>query len=461
MAILRAYALPHPILSIPAVGRGEERKLGKTLAAFDSVAKEIAFLRPDTIVFITPHNVVYEDYFHISPGNGAKGNCEDFGTKHVRLALNYDPNFSACVAHVSGKYGISAKTLGEKNAPLDHGVMVPLWFINRRFSKFKAMRVSPSKLDTKAHYRLGQCIAEAAVNIGRRTVVIASGNLSRNLKEKAQTGYLNEALDYDNEILDIFTTGDFNRLLNIPHNIREQSDECGHMVFSILAGCLDRRHINSNIFSYENHMGAGYAVAGFAPGPHNENRNFLEQSENQQRRLVLKSRSEEDAYCILARRALEYWVLHGLELPIPAGLPNEMITNRAGAFVSIYVNEQLRGASGALGPTTDHIAAEIVKNALGISQGDKKFPAVTMEELPDLVYKVDVIGKPELILDVEELDVTRYGVIVSCSDAWGVMLPNQPNIETGQQQVDAVRKRAGIADDATVRLEKFEVQRHE
>ena len=194
MTILRAYALPHPKLAIPAVGRGEERKIAKTLAAFDIVAQEIAALQPDTIIFITPHGVIYDDHFHISPGDRAKGTCEQFGTKHVKLELTYDPNFAVAAAHISNKYGVPVKTMGERNAPLDYGVMVPLWFINRRYSRFRSMRVSPSRLDAFAHYKLGKCISEAAANVGRRTVVVASGNLSRKSDESCD---YKKALEYD------------------------------------------------------------------------------------------------------------------------------------------------------------------------------------------------------------------------------------------------------------------------
>jgi len=461
MAILRVYALPHPVLAIPAVGRGGEREIKKTLKAFDHVAKEIARLRPDTIIFLTPHNVIYDDYFHISPGEGGVGNCEDFGTKHVKLSLKYDPNYAAAVAHLSAEYDITAKTRGKRTAPLDHGVMVPLWFINRRYTKFKAMRISPSGLSIRHHYRMGQCLQEAASNLGRRTVVIASGNLSDNLGNKAESDLLDESLEYDREMLFVFSTGEFDRLLAVPRAHWESADACGHLVFAMMAGCLDRRIINANLLSYDNTMGEGYAVASFNPGPPDERRNFLERSQSMQRRLVMKSRADEDAYCTLARRALEHMVLHGIPMPVPSGLPQEMLHTRAGVFVSLYVDGKLRGAAGALGPTADHVAAEIVQYAVQVGQGDKRFHAVAREELAELVYKVDVIGNPEPVEDASELDPQLYGLIITSGDTWGVMLPNQDGVETGEEQIAAVMLKAGIEKDAPMRLERFHVHRHE
>jgi len=461
MAILRAYVLPHPKLAIPAVGRGEERKIAKTLNSMDMIAQEIAFLRPETIIFITPHNVIYDDYFHISPGVSARGSCAALGTKHVKLSLTYDPNFAAVTSSVAAKYGIVAKTLGDRRAPLDHGVVVPLWFINRRYSKFKTMRISPSRQTEKDHYRLGQSLSEAASNIGRRVVIIASSNLSRDLNQKAEEGYVDEALEYDKEMVDIFKSGEFERLFKVPHSLRESADPCDHSIFAVLAGALDKRLVRSEMLSYENTLGEGYVVAAFTPGPYDEKRNYLEKSETVQRRLVMKSRSSEDDYCVLARRALEYSVLHGLDLPIPVGLPREMLTARAGVFVSIYAGSKLRGAAGSLDPTTDSVASEIAKYAVQAGKADKRFLPVDIDELTDLVYKVDIIGNPENIQGPEDLDVHRYGLIITAQNTWGVVLPNHPGIETPEQQITAVMQRAGIAPDEPVKMERFIVVRHE
>ena len=44
---------------------------------------------------------------------------------------------------------------------------------------------------------------------------------------------------------------------------------------------------------------------------------------------------------------------------------------------------------------------------------DPRFPAVREDELKDLDYSVDVLGAPEKIGSMDELDVKRFGVIVT------------------------------------------------
>ena len=162
MPILSAYVLPHPPLAVPEVGRGEEKKIKKTLAAFDGTAAEIAALSPDTVLFITPHGVMYSDYFHISPGAGAKGSLARFNAQDARFEVKYDQSLAKEIAGLCEENGIPAGFLGEKDASLDHGVMVPMWFINRRYQNYSAVRISQSGMEPQEHYRLGKIIAQAA-----------------------------------------------------------------------------------------------------------------------------------------------------------------------------------------------------------------------------------------------------------------------------------------------------------
>lgn len=79
MAVLAAFVVPHPPLIVPEVGRGEERAIADTVAAYREVASRISALAPETLVVSTPHSVMYRDYNHVSPGAGASGSFARFG----------------------------------------------------------------------------------------------------------------------------------------------------------------------------------------------------------------------------------------------------------------------------------------------------------------------------------------------------------------------------------------------
>jgi aromatic ring-opening dioxygenase catalytic subunit (LigB family) len=51
-----------------------------------------------------------------------------------------------------------AGTLGQQEKTLDHGTMVPLYFIRQQYTDFKLVRIGLSGLPLEDHYRLGQMI---------------------------------------------------------------------------------------------------------------------------------------------------------------------------------------------------------------------------------------------------------------------------------------------------------------
>ena len=458
MPVLRAYALPHPPLAVPPVGRGEENKIQATLSSFDEVAREIAALSPETIVFVTPHNVLYADYFHISPGRGAKGSFARFDAPGTRFEVEYDAGLAGEIAELAQKNGLPAGPLGEKDAKLDHGVMVPMWFINRRCRAYRAVRVSQSGMDAAAHYRLGQCIAQAAGQ--RRVALIASGDLSHKLSGSSY-GSVPEGAVFDQMVTGALARGDFLSLFNIPEDLRERAAECGYNSYMVLAGCFDRRGVEANLLSYEGPFGVGYAVASFAPGEPDDSRDFLEQYTQALFVDARERRDGEDCYRALARQSLEYTVRSGRRLPLPGGLPDELLNNQAGVFVSLHKNGRLRGCIGTIAPATGNVALEIIQNAVSAGLHDNRFEPVEAAELPLLIYKVDVLSPPEAIAGPEELDVKRYGVIASSGRKRGLLLPNLEGIGTAEEQIAIARQKGGIPAGTPVQLERFEVVRHE
>lgn len=461
MSVIRAYALPHPPLAIPGVGRGQETGISKTLASFNKVSEEIAELAPETIVFITPHNVLYSDYFHISPGTSAYGDFSRFGDSGTRIETSYDTEMAEEISRRAEQRGIPAGGLGERDKKLDHGVTVPMWFINCRYTGYKAVRISQSGMDPSSHYRLGQFIAEAAEAAGRKTVLIASSDMSHKLKDDGPYGFAPEGPVFDGAVAQALSAGDFMALFKITPSLRERAAECGYNSLMVLAGCFDKRKVDARLLSYEGPFGVGYAIASFAPGAPDGSRNILEQVADASRISAQKSKGTEDEYRALARRSLEHTVKNGGGLPFPDALPEELLNVRAGVFVSLHKNGELRGCVGTISPTTGNVAREIIQNAVSAGLQDNRFEPVTASELPYLTYKVDVLSEPEPISGPEELDVRRYGVIVTNGYKRGLLLPNLDGVDTVGEQVAIARRKAGIPEGMPVKLERFEVIRHE
>ena len=265
MAVLASFMVPHPPLIIPEIGHGSEECVAKTIDSYQRVADEIADLSPDTIVISSPHSVMYSDYLHISPGNHAKGSFARFRAPKVRFEETYDSELVEEISRLAAECGLRAGTKGERDPELDHGTMVPLYFIRQKYTGGKIVRIGLSGLPYKDHYKLGQLVKEASGRLGRRIVYVASGDLSHKLQESGPYGFIKEGPEYDARLMEVCSRGALSELLDFDEKFCDKAAECGHRSFIIMAGALDGTDIKPTVFSHEDTTGVGYGIVSFYP----------------------------------------------------------------------------------------------------------------------------------------------------------------------------------------------------
>ncbi len=458
--LVGSFIVPHPPLIIPDVGKGQEREIQKTIDAYKGIARRISQLKPDTIIVSSPHSIMYSDYLHISPGRAARGDFGSFGVPEVKMTAEYDEPFVNKLSKLAGERGIYAGILGEKKKFLDHGTMVPLYFVNQFYQGYKLVRLSISGLSPITHYRYGKCIAEIINNSTKKYVYIASGDLSHRLKEYGPYGLTWEGVKFDQEITQAFKKGDFLEFLKFSESFCEKAGECGLRSFIIMAGVLDGKAVKSELLSYEGPFGVGYGVAAFTVTGEDKNRCFDKKMDEIMKKELTEIKNKEDPYVKLARESLEYYLKNRRQMKRPDDLLPELLGRKAGVFVSLKKEGHLRGCIGTTGPTTDCIADEIIQNAVSAGTKDYRFEPVRREELPWLVYDVDVLNESEPISSLHDLDVKRYGVIVSYQGRRGLLLPNLEGVDTPKQQVSIALKKGNISPEEPYKMERFEVVRH-
>ena len=210
-------------------------------------------------------------------------------------------------------------------------------------------------------------------------------------------------------------------------------------------------------------------------------RHFLQIWSGKKKKELDVKRKKEDLFVRLARAGVESAVRSGKRLPdgeirdliraaadVPSQDPEEiraaqrdLLNRRAGVFVSIHKNGSLRGCIGTISPTCSSIAQEIAQNAVSASTKDPRFPAIRPSELDELEITVDVLGETERISSPDQLDVKRYGVIVSKGYRRGLLLPNLDGVDTVEEQIGIALQKAGLdTDEENYALERFEVVRH-
>lgn len=461
--VCAGYLMPHPPIIIPQVGGGREKQAAKTIAACNRVAEDILKLRPDTILVISPHAPMFSDYVFIYDAPVLKGSFSAFGAPQVKLSFNQDNELRGEIKRLMSRDGLRGGALSASEMrrfniedSLDHGVLVPLYYIASKYSSFQLVAMSCSGLDIQSLYRLGSLLREAAESKKRSVCVIASGDMSHKVNAESPYGACKEGAQFDRLVCDYISYSNIPALLSIKPDMREKAAECGYRSLVMLCGVFDKEKLKTNLYCYEAPFGIGYCVASFAATGIKDNSAF-------EAAYPKISRQNENAYVAAARAALEHHVKNHKTPTLSdlTGLENEpaLLQTRAAVFVSLKKFGELRGCIGTTEPTRDCIAEEIIHNAVCAGTQDPRFEPVKEDELNFIEYSVDVLSEP-VPAKKEELDPKMYGVIVRSGWRSGLLLPDLEGVDTVEQQLDIACRKAGISPDESYKIEKFTVTRY-
>ncbi len=263
MSFVAGYAVPHPPLIIPDVGRGEEKQIQKTVDAYKEVARRVAEHKPDTIILTSPHAPAYYNAFAICPGKTLYGTMAKFRAPDAQAFANVDCEFVETAEALAAQYGVPLMSSGWRDAPMDHATLIPLYFINQAYVNYQLVVIGLSGLPESVHYQLGLILQKVVQDLGRKTVFIASGDLSHKLKPDGPYGFAQEGPIFDSLITEKFAKGDLAGIMKIDSEIAEGAAECGLLSFDIMAGALSGLNSKGELLSYEGPFGVGYGVAAF------------------------------------------------------------------------------------------------------------------------------------------------------------------------------------------------------
>ncbi len=162
----------------------------------------------------------------------------------------------------------------------------------------------------------------------------------------------------------------------------------------------------------------------------------------------------------IAKDAVELYVREGKMLPAGDADLSPDLRERAGVFVCLKINGNLRGCIGTFQPMEPTIASETVKNAISAATCDPRFLCVRTEDLDRIEYTVDVLTPPEPVADMSALDAGKYGVIVQTGGRRGLLLPDIEGVDTVKEQIAIAMQKAGIPQGTPINLFRFEVKRY-
>jgi len=443
--IIRGYLMPHAPILIKEIGKGEEEKAQKTIDSMEEISQEIKELKPDTVVVITPHGNFFKDSISINLNKNLEGDFEQFGSKDIKLKFDNDLEVAEKIVNLAKKdsieiYGFSKEKESSYrlNHKLDHGALVPLHFIAKEYNEFDVVHINYALFSGEKLYKFGKLIKSAFEKLNRKSIIIASGDLSHRLSKDSYNGYTSKGEIFDKKLLKQLENKEVNEIINFDKKLSEEAGECGLRSLQLALGAFSDLNIETKIYSYEGPFGVGYGCAKI---------NVLEKNK--------------DEYVELAKKTIEHYLKNNEKLKLPINLnTKEFYNKKAGTFVSLKKEGKLRGCIGTIFPVKERLGEEIIENAVSSAFRDPRFYPIKEEELDDLEYSVDVLEEPKEAKSKDELDPNKYGIIVTKGSKKGVLLPNLEGVDTVEKQLDIALRKAGINPDKNYKIEKFKVIRH-
>ncbi len=264
MSIIFAAIVPHPPIIIPEIGKGEEAKIKKTIDSYNFLAKSLAESRPDTIIVITPHTLIYPDMFNVCGMGKLEGNFADFGFSEYSWSGKNDLELANEIVEQSEEEGIAALLYnnGEPQYHLDHGVMVPIYFFSQSLKKsVKILPIGYTSGSRAEHYMFGQMLSEICERSEKRVAIIASGDLSHHLNPEKSEDQGEAGKLFDRQITESLKNSDEHKILNLDASLIEAAGECGYRSIVTLLGAVSNLAYEPDILSYEGPFGVGYMLA--------------------------------------------------------------------------------------------------------------------------------------------------------------------------------------------------------
>ncbi|MFA7533255.1 MAG: AmmeMemoRadiSam system protein B, partial [Tissierellaceae bacterium] len=262
--ILGAAIYPHPPIIMEEIGRGEEKKAAKTVDGAKALSRYIKEKSPTTIVVVTPHGPMFSDAMAISVEEELFGDFSAFG--HGEISYNFNNNIPLVkkVINNAMEEDIMVAAVDETMAErynidrnLDHGTLVPLYFVDKEYKNFKLIHITYGALSPRDLYRFGRAVKRAVLESEDSIILLASGDLSHRLAEDGPYTYSPSGKVFDEKIISLIEDGNLEEILEFDLDLAEEAGECGLRSFMIMAGTIDGYRLRPEILSYEGPFGVG------------------------------------------------------------------------------------------------------------------------------------------------------------------------------------------------------------
>lgn len=247
-----AAIVAHPVLSVPAIGKGADTSLEQTIKAIGQIKHELHAAKPDTVVIISPHVKAPATTLTINQTKVLTITLRDFGdlTPYGTMINNVGMGYQ-----LRQRVETSIPLVTIENSELDHGTSVPLFHLHESIAHVPIVSIGTAhELDLVTHYTCGQQWRQTLEVTNERIAVIVSADLTHDIKNQVST----DAAHFDSKIIHWVEKSDTKALLALPNDNTLVQNVCGLRPIALVFGLVQDKAISVESLSYERTHGIGY-----------------------------------------------------------------------------------------------------------------------------------------------------------------------------------------------------------
>jgi aromatic ring-opening dioxygenase LigB subunit len=241
--------------------------------ALEELGRRFDAAQPDATIVLTPHNVHIEGHFAVVLAGTLAGGLAEFDAPEVELTCPVDLELAAEVVVALHDDGIpvvgasfGANDPGAAVAPMDWGVLIPLWHMGGRADPpVPAVVVSPARdRALEEHVRAGAAIARAAADGEKRVALIASADHGHAHDPDGPYGFDPAAAEYDEQVVQLVKDNRLGALLELDPAFVDAAKADSWWQMLMLHGALGDGW-NSEFLAYETSTYFGMLCAAYVP----------------------------------------------------------------------------------------------------------------------------------------------------------------------------------------------------
>jgi aromatic ring-opening dioxygenase LigB subunit len=273
MSIVFAAIAPHGGIAIAEACTPDEVDLAiATRRGMERLGRLFARAKPEAVVIATPHNVHISGALGVVVAGRVAGRLSG-APPSIALDVPSDAELAWRILTALGEDDISSVGISfggndptSAVAPMDWGVLIPLWFMGGRADPpVPIVVVTPARdLPAEAHVKAGEAIARAAAAYGRRVAFIASADHGHAHDVDGPYGFDARAKQYDELVVGLVKRNQLDLLDGIDPELVEGAKADSWWQMLILRGAVDGR-LRGRLISYEAPTYFGMLTAAYLP----------------------------------------------------------------------------------------------------------------------------------------------------------------------------------------------------